>query len=88
MVGGIVIEAVWEEDSVFVDCRSTRYRDTCGIRVVRNADSEQIELGDKFWWQAGKAFWTPAGESRVDVQIPRSGQGGTTLDRRYANVRE
>ena len=84
MVGGIVIEVVWRDadDTVFVDCRDTRYRDTCAIRVERNADSERIEVGDRAWWQGGFAFWTPADGSRVDVRIPRRGYSGATLDSR------
>lgn len=84
MVGGIVIEVVWQDgdDRVFVDCRSTRYRDTCAIYVERNADSEQIEVGDRIWWQGPVALWTPASESRVEVRIPRCGCSGVILDRR------
>lgn len=83
MVGGIVIEVAWRgaDDRVFMDCRSTRYRDTCAIYVERNADSEQIEVGDRIWWQGGFAFWTPSDESRVEVRIPRRGCSGVTLER-------
>ena len=84
MVGGIVIEVVWRDadDTVFVDCRDTQYRDTCAIRVERNADSERIEVGDRMWWQGRLAFWTPADSSRVDVRIPRRGYSGAILDSR------
>ena len=84
MVGGIVVEVVWrdDDDRVFVACRDTRYKDTCAIRVERNADSEQIDVGDRMWWQGGFAFWTPADGSRVDVRIPRRGYSGATLDSR------
>lgn len=83
MVGGIVIEVAWraDDDRVFVDCRDKRYRDTCAIYVERNPDSEQIEVGDRIWWQGGLAFWTPSDESRVEVQIPRRGCSGVTLER-------
>ena len=83
MVGGIVIEVVWrnDDDKVFVDCQDTRYKDTCAIYVERNADSEQIEVGDRIWWHGRLAMWTPADETRVEVQIPRVGYSGVTLDR-------
>lgn len=81
MVGGIVIEVVWLEDKVFVDCQDTRYKDTCAIYIERNEDSEQIEVGDRIWWQGGFAMWTPADCSRVEVRIPRRGFSGVTLDR-------
>ena len=86
MVGGIVIEVVWLDEKVFVDCRATRYRDTCAVYVERNQDSERIEIGDRFWWQGNYAYWTPADESRVEVKIPRVGFSGVTLDRRQGRT--
>ena len=81
MVGGIVIEVAWRGYKVFVDCHDTHYRDTCAIYVERNEDSEQIEVGDRLWWQGGSAMWTPADESRMEVRIPRVGYSGVALDR-------
>ena len=81
MVGGIVIEVAWLDDMVFVDCYENE-----ALHVVRNADSEQIEVGDRLRWEGwlswigeSGAFWTPADESRVDVRIPRVGCSGVTL---------
>jgi len=33
------------------------------------------------WRQGGLSFWTPASESRAEVQIPRRGYSSTILDR-------
>ena len=81
MVGGIVIEVAWFEGKVFVDLRDSQRSQRCAIYVKRNADSEQIEFGDRLWWQGDVAFWTPQGEARVDVRIPRVGYSGVELYR-------
>jgi hypothetical protein len=96
MVGGTVIEVAevpGRPDVLYVDCQDTRYRkDTCAILVVKNEDSQQIQIGDSVWWQSSIAYWTPQanrmsaesakavgrdkGGVHYDIQIPRVGYSG------------
>jgi len=81
MVGGTVIEACHHPDDpsrIYVNVADKPYSRTqeCAIHVEANADSEQIQMGDRLWWQGRLAFWTPADESRVEVKIPRLGYSG------------
>ncbi len=71
------------DDKVFVDCRSTRCRYTCAIYVERNADNEQIEVGDRIWWQGGLALWTPADDSCRRMTEPSAAR---TVRRNPVNV--
>lgn len=63
MVGGIVIEVSEVKDQpdvLFIDCRDRTYsKDTCAIFVEKNATSEQVQIGDRIWWQGCEAMWTP-----------------------------
>ena len=86
MVGGRVIEVVWEQDRIFVDTRDAHNRDTCAIWVERNSTSEKIDLGDLVWWHGRVAMWTPLGGSPKgkDIKIPKLGASGVHLDRTAA----
>lgn len=86
MIGGIVVEVAEIKDRpdvLYIDCRDNVYiRETCGILVQKNEISNQIQLGDKIWWQGRWAMWTPANTHRgkqgvdFDIQIPRIGYSG------------
>ena len=86
MVGGEVITTITDGPKrIYVNCRerqttgqqpSRRRRETCAIYVERNADSEQIRVGDGVWWQGKWAMWTPADRHVVDKQIPRASYSG------------
>jgi len=86
MVGGKVIEVcdIPGRDELWVNCADFRqgrkHPDTCSVLVERNADSEQIQIGDKLWWQGGKCYWTPQDESRVEVPIRKIGGSGVTYE--------
>ena len=67
MVGGVVIEVAEVKerpDVLYVDCRGrgTERSTTCAIFVEKNETSLKIQIGDKFWWQSGTAYWTPAAD--------------------------
>jgi len=87
MVGGIVIEVVFREDRIFVDCRDRKYKNTCGVYLDRNRESEQIDLGDSLWWQGQHVYWTPQGsEGRkqgidFDIKFKKLSKSGVTLVR-------
>lgn len=81
MVGGKVVEVILEPDRVFLNVQDKTYpKDRCGIYVVRDADSEQIENGDTVWWQGNKVLWTPVamllGVARVDCPLDRASYSG------------
>ena len=93
MVGGTVIEVVDLATKVYLNCADRPYSkiEECAIYVEKNAQSEQIEIGDAVWWQGGYAMWTPKGnrvsgevaEKRglkcgkdYDIKIPRRGYSG------------
>jgi hypothetical protein len=89
MVGGIVIEVVFLEDEVFVDCMDSFYSDTCAIMVKRDEKSEKIDIGDQIWWQGRNAYWTPQklynGRGPVtgvscDIALIRIGYSGANID--------
>ena len=73
MVGGIVIEVVEQAERVFIDCRDTKYRDTCSIFVERDKNSERVEIGDMVWWQGHKAFWTPQANRLSEEESDKRG---------------
>lgn len=84
MVGGIVIEVVTIlDDKVYINCRDKQYKQSCGIYVEKNENSEKVEIGDTVWWQSGYAMWTPANHKNVcvggrsgidyDIKIPKIG---------------
>lgn len=75
MVGGIVKEVIQLRDATWVDCQGTgsESRETCAVYIVK---SEGIEPGDKFWWQAGYAFWTPQLGNFSDFKLERIGFSG------------
>ena len=80
MVGGEVITTITDgPERIYVNCREKVKRGrarTCAIYVERNADSEQIRVGDTIWWQGKWAMWTPADHHVVDKQIPRASYSG------------
>jgi len=79
MVGGTVGGIRVLEDRIWVNCWDKPYKhiEECAIYVERNADSEQIKIGDSLWWQGRFALWTPRPEDgRHDVEIPRIGYSG------------
>lgn len=85
MVGGNVREVIIQDDKVWVDTVEDRYdefSEHCAIYVERNAESEQIKVGDIVWWHAGTALWTKY-ENGIfvgpeDVRIPRLGFSGVS----------
>ena len=77
MVGGMVIGVRRLEDRIWANCMDGP--DECAIYVERNADSEQLKIGDSLWWQGSWAMWTPnPDDGRHDVQIPRIGYSGVS----------
>jgi len=87
MVGGIVIEVVTQEGRIFVDCRDRKRKDTCGVFIERNRESEQIDIGDSIWWQGHYVYWTPQSSERrkqyidCDIKFKKLSRGGVTLCR-------
>lgn len=72
MVGGVVIGVTRTEDRTHVhvaDCphypKHPRGKcpnpDTCCVYTDERAGGikVRIEIGDSFWWQCGKCYWTP-----------------------------
>lgn len=88
MVGGIVIETadVPGKSFLWVNCMERTHigkrsnPDTCSVLVEKNIDSDQIQIGDKVWWQSGTVYWTPQDCSRVEVKIPKIGGSGVTYE--------
>lgn len=97
MVGGTVIEVCDipnRPDCLYVNCMDrqsgSNKRDECAIVVEKNENSVEIEIGDKIWWQAGFAMWTPQGVRGYsdcgtighqqgiawDIRIPKIGYSG------------
>jgi hypothetical protein len=81
MVGGKVVEIVMEPHRIFLNVQDKTYpKDRCGIYVLRDADSEQVEVGDSVWWQGNKVFWTPEatllGSDVVDYPLDRVSYSG------------
>lgn len=52
--------------------------DTCCVYVdegsIEQGNRVSIKIGDSFWWQSGKCYWTPKGNTGkrcgVDYDIP------------------
>jgi hypothetical protein len=65
MVGGKVIGLARGPESTLVHVQDVGkyHRDECSIRVIErrldNGEPVEIQVGDKIWWQAGTARWTP-----------------------------
>lgn len=79
MVGGKVIEVCdhpLDQNKIYVNVADRPHRrlEECAIYVVRDSNSEQIEIGDSLWWQGRYAYWTPQSGTRekcgVDYDIP------------------
>lgn len=92
MVGGIVVEIIRHAKRIFLKVQDKTYpKDRCGIYVIRDADSEQIELGDQVWWQGNKVFWTPAatvlGCAVVDYPLDRASYSGVSHPAGYENTK-
>ena len=73
MIGGIVIEVYYKDTRVFINCRDTRYKQTCAIYVERDSFSERVEIGDMIWWQGKTAFHTPAANRLSEKESKRKG---------------
>jgi hypothetical protein len=84
MIGGTVIEVCEikaKPDRLWVNCVDYpcgQRQQACSVLVERNPDSEQIQIGDRLWWQSGKVFWTALDESRIEVEIRKIGGSGVT----------
>jgi hypothetical protein len=81
MVGGTIVEVLFEKDRIFLNVQDKTYpKDRCGIYVVRDSDTERIETGDSVWWQGNKVFWTPTatlpGSDVVDYPLDRASYSG------------
>lgn len=81
MVGGKVVEVLFEENRIFLNVQDRTYpKDRCGIYVVRDPDSEKIEVGDQVWWQGKIVYWTPTvtvlGGDVVDYPLDRASYSG------------
>lgn len=77
MVGGKVVEVLFEENRIFLNVQDRTYpKDRCGIYVLRDCHSERIEAGDQVWWQGNKVFWTPTGDDVVDFVLDRVSYSG------------
>ena len=56
MGGGRIIEIcdVPGRSELWINCayfgQGRKHPDTCSVLVERNADSEQMQIGDKLWW--------------------------------------
>jgi hypothetical protein len=89
MVGGVVIGVSRRDDVTHVHvancCHYPRHKnvecpnpDTCCVytdeKVCGTLVPVHINLGDSFWWQGGKCYWTPGGNKGkrcgVDYDIP------------------
>lgn len=80
MVGGIVVDVIWHDDRIVVDCADCVNSGRGAISLVRNADSEAICWGDSLWWQGRTAYWTPKGARQAaDTPIPRTSLGGVKV---------
>lgn len=64
MIGGIVLEIIRLPDRLWVNCVEENSNDKCAIFVERNAQSEQIKVADRLWWQGPWALWTPYDQAR------------------------
>jgi hypothetical protein len=87
MVGGKVIESCevrGRNEVLWLNCadfREGRKRpDVCSVLVERTTDSEQIEIGDRVWWQSGVIYWTPQDERFVEKQLKKIGGSGVTYE--------
>jgi len=84
-VGGIVIEARPRKhsdgDDILVTVvdphESGSHKDFTSIAVEPTEEAKQIKIGDSFWWQGKKCFWTPMDREPAtethDIEIPRAG---------------
>lgn len=76
MIGGKVVE-VLRGNRIFLNVQDRTYpKDRCGIYVLRDSMSEQIEIGDWVWWQGRKVFWTRPGTTIVEVELSRASYSG------------
>lgn len=71
MVGGKVLEVCddpIDPSRVYVQVYDRPYSkiETCAIYVLKNPDSQRIEIGDRVWWQERYAYWTPQDARTVD----------------------
>lgn len=73
MVGGTVIEVVDCGDRLWINCQS--HLDQCAVYIEKKED---VQPGDKMWWQAGVCYWTPIDNSRIEVRIKKLGFSGVS----------
>jgi hypothetical protein len=71
-VGGKVVQVYEESDRIWVNTvdDSGEY---CAIFVENFEGDWKLELGDKLWWQQGKAHWTKGEVTRELAKIGCSG---------------
>lgn len=87
MVGGTVIEVAEipnRADCLWLNCADmpSGYKkpQTCSVLVKRDENSEQVELGDKIWWQSGVVYWTTKDERRIEVKLIKIGGSGVSYE--------
>lgn len=82
MVGGRVVEVaeVPGRQLMWINAAARPYKriEYCSVLVRKDSDSEQIQIGDKVWWQGGCVYWTMQDESRVEVPLKKVGGSGVT----------
>lgn len=73
MVGGIVIEVADHptENILYVNVVDRNNRDKCALYVLKNEQSDQIEIGDALWWHGSIAYWTPK-NNRIDDEAAKT----------------
>lgn len=75
MVGGVVIGLTRSEDRTHVNVANCPHYpkhgrgdvcprpDTCCVytdeRRIKDGSRVEIKIGDSFWWQGGRCYWTP-----------------------------
>ena len=71
-VGGMVVkvEQTDRQGVVCVHTKEREYRDVTAVHV--KADGNEIQPGDKLWWQAGTCYWTRPGQF-VEVPLKKVG---------------
>lgn len=72
MVGGKVVQVYLEQDRAWVNCVD-QDGEYCAIFVEHFEGDWKLELGDKLWWQQGKAHWTKGEVTRELKKIGCSG---------------
>lgn len=74
MVGGIIVEVVSIKDTlrVAVLVRGTDMERNDFSAINIETEANQVEVGDRIWWQGGQAMWTPRKGNR-EYMLPKIG---------------